>query len=216
MVMNMLAGSLEAWLPHFRGFEERIADSVEAAWPICIAPLNSMKNAMTHEDRITEHLVQSLIRSKLVPGRIIPQYELLGQDAYGNVSILGKIDFVLTVGDDEDVYLACECKRLNVPYKRGVKRLAGEYVEQGLKRFVTGQYSSGLPLAMMLGYVMNARTDQARCGVKRALALRSISIGLLSDRDAPIISGRPLRFYTRHTCVQGHVIEVVHTFLAWP
>lgn len=212
----MLAGSLEAWLPHFRGLEERIADSIEAAWPICIAPLRAIKNEMTHEDRITEHLVQSLIRTKLVPGRILPQYELLVQDAHGNVSVSGKIDFVLTVGDDEDVYLACECKRLNVPYKNRIKGLTGEYVEEGLMRFVTGQYSKGLPFAMMLGYVMDARSDRARHRVKRALALRSTAIGLLSDRDAPNVSGRQLRFYTTHACVPGNVIEVAHTFLAWP
>ena len=212
----MLAGSLDAWLPHFRGVEERVADAVEAAWPICIGPLQSKKNSMTHEDHITKHLVQSLIRSKLLPGRVIYQYPLLAADNSGNVFVSGKIDFVLTVGDDEDVYLACECKRLNIPYNKRTRGLATEYVDDGLMRFVTGQYSNGLPLAMMVGYVMNARTDRARRGVKRAMALRSSVIGLLSEHEAPCVDGRPLRFYTRHKCLPGHVIEVVHTFLAWP
>lgn len=211
----MLAGSLDKWLPHFRGLEERVADAIEAAWPVCITPLQSKKNAMTHEDHITEHLVQSLIRTKRVPGRIIYQYTLLAEDAGGNVSAPSNIDFVLTVGDDEDVYLACECKRLNVPYKTGVRGLVGEYVDEGLMRFVTGQYSSGLPLAMMLGYVMNAKTDVARRGVRRIMALRSTAIGLQSERDAAVVSGRPLRFHTTHACMSGHVIEVAHTLLAW-
>lgn len=215
-VVNMLAGDLNAWLPHFRGLEERIADAVEAAWPVCIAPLQSKKNAMTHEDHITEHLVQSLIRTKMVPGRIIYQYTLLAEDANSNVSAPSNIDFALTIGDDEDVYLACECKRLNVPYKTGVRALVGEYVDEGLMRFVTGQYSSGLPLAMMLGYVMNAKTDVARRGVRRIMALRSASIGLQSEMDAPVVNGRPIRFRTIHVCMQGHVIEVAHTLLAWP
>jgi hypothetical protein len=212
----MLAGDLNAWLPHFRGLEERITEAVETAWPICIAPLQSRKNAMTHEDHITEHLVKSLIRTKLVPGRIIYQYTLLAEDGCGNVSAPSKIDFVLTIGDDEDVYLACECKRLNVPYKTGVRALVGEYVDEGLMRFVTGQYSNGLPLAMMLGYVMNAKSDVARRGVGRILAIRSATVGLQSERDAPIVSGRPHRFHTTHACVPGHVIEVAHTLLAWP
>jgi hypothetical protein len=216
MVVYMLAGSLDAWLPHFRGLEERLADAVEAAWPICIGPLQAKKNTMTHEDDITEHLVRSLIRSKSLTGRIIYQYALLVEDQNGNVSVSSKIDFVLTIGDDEDVYLACECKRLNVPYETGTKGLAGEYVDEGLMRFVTGQYSNGLPLAMMLGYVMNARTDMARRKVKRAMVRRSTVIGLQSDRDAPVVNGRPLRFHTTHACASGHVIEVVHTFLAWP
>ena len=216
LVVNMLAGDLDAWLPHFRGLEERIADAVEAAWPVCIAPLQSKKNAMTHEDHITEHLVQSLIRTKLVPGRIIYQYKLLADDENGNVSAPSNIDFALTIGDDEDVYLACECKRLNVPYKTGVRALVGEYVDEGLMRFVTGQYSGGLPLAMMLGYVMNAKTDLARRGIRRIMTLRSASIGLQSELDAPVVNGRPVRFRTTHACVPGHVIEVAHTLLAWP
>jgi hypothetical protein len=216
MVMRMLVGSLDVWLPRFRGIEEQVADAVEAAWPICIGPLQSKKNTMTHEDHITEHLVRSLIRTKSLPGRLIYQYSLLTEDNNGNVSVSGQIDFVLTIGDDEDVYLACECKRLNVPYKNRTRNLAGEYVDKGLMRFVTGQYSNGLPLAMMLGYVMNARTDRARCRVKRAMALRSTAIGLLSDRDAPAVNGRPLRFHTTHVCNSGQVIEVAHTFLAWP
>lgn len=83
-------------------------------------------------------------------------------------------------------------------------------------RFVTGQYSSGLPLAMMLGYVMNAKTDLARRGVRRIMALRSTTIGLQSERDAPNAAGRPVRFHTTHACAPGHVIEVAHTLLAWP
>ena len=212
----MLTGNLEAWLPHFRTIEERVANAIEMAWPICIAPLQLRKDAMTHEDHITEHLVQSLIRTKAMPGRIIYQYTLLVEDAAGNVSMSSNIDFVLTVGDDEDVYLACECKRLNVPYKTGVRGLVGEYVDQGLMRFVTGQYSKGLPLAMMLGYVMNSRSDRARRGVKRAMSVRSAAIGLQSEDDIAVSDGQPLRFRTTHVCVPGHRIEVMHNLLAWP
>ena len=171
---------------------------------------------MTHEDHITEHLVQSLIRTKLLPGRIIYQYTLLAEDGGGNVSAPSNIDFVLTIGDDEDVYLACECKRLNVPYKTGVRALVSEYVDEGLMRFVTRQYSNGLPLAMMLGYVMNAKSDVARRGVKRILTLRSAIVGLQSERAAPVVDGRPIRFYTTHACGRGHVIEIAHTLLNWP
>jgi hypothetical protein len=212
----MLAGNLEAWLPHFRTIEERISDAVDAAWPVCIAPLQLRKNAMTHEDHITEHLVQALIRTKAMPGRIIYQYTLLAEDETGNVSMSSNIDFVLTVGDDEDVYLACECKRLNVPYKTGVRGLVGEYVDEGLMRFVTGQYSNGLPLAMMLGYVMNSQSDRARNGLRRAMAIRSAAIGLQSADDIAVNAGKPLRFRTTHVCVPGHRIEVMHSLLAWP
>ncbi len=104
---------------------------------------------MTHEDHITNHLVAALIRTKKVPGRIVPQYCLLTDAPAKGVTLPSSIDFVLTIGDDENVYLACECKRLNVPCKSGTRSLVGEYVDDGLMRFVNGQYSNGLPLAMM-------------------------------------------------------------------
>ena len=212
----MLAGNLEDWLPHFRGLEERLSDAIEAAWPICVAPLQSKKNEMTHEDHITEHLVYSLKRTKSVPGRILYQHTLLVEDGAGNVSLSSKIDFVLTVGDDEDAYLACECKRLNVPHGTRVRSLCSEYVDQGLMRFVTGQYSRGMPLAMMLGYVMNARCDSARQGVRQVMMLRSASIGLQSEKDDAVAKGRPLRFHTTHASLVGGTIAVTHTFLPWP
>lgn len=212
----MLAGDPGDWLSHFRSLEERMAQAVEAAWPICIKPLQTKKNAMMHEDHITNHLVDALRRTKLVPGLIIPQYKLMMTAANQLVSLSSSIDFVLTIGDNEEVYLACECKRLNVPYKSGLKGLVGEYVDDGLMRFVTGQYSNGLPLAMMLGYVMNARADRARRGLGRAMKYRASTIKLKSTTDSPVTAGKPIRFVTTHTCDAGHDIEVSHTLLAWP
>jgi hypothetical protein len=212
----MLSGSLNEWLPHFRTLEEQVVAAVEAAWPVCIVPLQSRKNEMTHEDHITEHLVQRLIRTKQLPGRIVYQYTLLSEAGDGLVAISSNIDFVLTVGDDEDVYLACECKRLNVPYANGTRGLVGPYVDDGLMRFVTGQYSNGLPLAMMLGYVMNAHSDRAHRGVRRAIALRASQLNLRAQHDIATIAGQPLRFRSEHQSPSGEIIEVVHTLLAWP
>lgn len=212
----MLVGEISDWLAHFRTLEKRMAEAIEAVWPVCIGPLQSRKDAMTHEDQITNHLVAALIKSKRLPGRIVPQYSLLMEAADHRVTLSSKIDFVLTISDDETVYLACECKRLNVPYKTRTRGLVGEYVDDGLMRFVSGQYSNGLPLAMMLGYVMNARVDVARRGLRRAMAVRAQSINLKSTRDDVLAPGRPLRFFTTHESLFGYDIEVTHTLLGWP
>ncbi|HVZ18093.1 MAG TPA: hypothetical protein VG897_13305 [Terriglobales bacterium] len=211
----MLAGDPTALLPHFISLEDRVAAAVEGAWPTCIAPLQAVKNTMTHEDCITNHLVNALIRSKTFPGRIVPQYPLLSPNAQQLLQIGSKIDFVLTIGDDEDVYLACECKRLNVPYKGKTRSLALEYVRDGLTRFVTGQYANGLPLAMMLGYVMDAQLALAHERLKKALQ-RSKLISLKSAIYPPAVPGKPIRFFTTHSCAAGHDIEVRHTLLGWP
>ena len=161
----MLQGDPAAWLAQFKPLEERLSRTIDEVWPICIGPLKSIKNTMTHEDHITNHLVKALIKSKKVPGRLIPQYPILTEKVDKTIHLSSQIDFVLTIGDDENVYLACECKRLNVPFKSGLKGLVGEYIDDGLMRFITGQYANGLPLAMMLGYVMNAHVDRARKGL---------------------------------------------------
>jgi hypothetical protein len=212
----VLTGSPDAWLTHFRGLGEQMSEAIEAAWPICIGPLQSKKGAMTHEDHITVHLVQALRRTKKVPGRIEYQQELLVEDANGNVSLSSSIDFVLTVGDDEDVYLAYECKRLNVPYRTGIKNLCGPYVKDGLMRFVTGQYSNGLPMAMMIGYVMNGDNSKARRGLRRVMKARTATLGLLAEQDHPSLPGAPTRFSSTHICRPGHSIEVKHHLLPWP
>ena len=212
----MLAGDVGTWIAQFKTLEERMSAAIEAVWPVCLAPLQAKKGAMTHEDHITNHLVAALVKSKKVPGRIVPQYSLLTEAADQSVTLSSSIDFVLTIGDDEAAYLACECKRLNVPYKTRTRGLVGEYVDDGLMRFVSGKYSNGLPLAMMLGYVMNARTDTARRGLRRAMAVRSNAIKLKSTKDEIRPKGRPLRFITRHECLSGHDIEVTHTLLGWP
>lgn len=211
----MLAGNPADWLSHFISLEERLIDAVEAAWPICIAPLQAVKGTMTHEDYITNHLAAALMRSKAFPGRIMPQYALLAPNAKHLLQVGSKIDFVLTIGDDEDVYLACECKRLNVPYKKKTRPLAHEYVRDGLTRFVTGQYANGLPLAMMIGYVMDAQVAFAHERLKKALQ-RSKLIGLKSTKHPPPTAGQPMRFFTTHQCAAGHDIEVRHTLLGWP
>ncbi len=193
-----------------------MSEAIEAVWPICIGPLQAKKGAMTHEDHITVHLVKALRRTKKVPGRIEYQQDLLFEDANGNVSQPSSIDFVLTIGDDEDVYLAYECKRLNVPYAARVRNLCVPYVEEGLMRFVTGQYSNGLPMAMMIGYVMNGDSSRARRGLRKVMKVRTASLGLTAELDHPSLPGAPTRFRSTHTCRPGRSMEVEHHLLPWP
>jgi len=63
-----------------------------------------LQRSLTHEDHITNHLVAALIRTKKVPGRIVPQYYLLTDAPAKGVTLPSRIDFVLTIGDDENVY----------------------------------------------------------------------------------------------------------------
>lgn len=212
----MLAGSPGVWLAHFRDLGEQMAEAIENAWPVCIKPLQSRKGAMTHEDHITVHLVSALRRTKKVPGRIEYQYSLQEELADGYVTTPSSIDFVLTVGDDEEVYLAYECKRLNVTYGTRVRNYCGPYVDDGLMRFVSGQYAKGLPMATMIGYVMNGNNTTARRGLRRAMKLRTAALRLTAEQDRLSTAGRPTRFTSTHDCGSGHSMSVEHHLLSWP
>jgi hypothetical protein len=50
--------------------------------------------------------------------------------------------------------------------------LAGKYVEEGMARFVTGQYAQGLDKGGMVGYVMDGQLDDAILAVKDAVESR--------------------------------------------
>jgi hypothetical protein len=89
-----------------------------------------------------------------------------------------------------------------------MRGLAAEYVDNGLIRFITGQYSSGLPMAMMLGYVMNAQLHVARRLLRRAMHARSQAINLKSIIDRPVVTGCPLRFLSSHDGSSGRQIEI--------
>jgi hypothetical protein len=193
-----------------------MAEAIDDAWPVCIEPLQSRKGAMTHEDRITEHLVKALQKTKKVPGRITYQYVLLDEDASGNVTAPSSIDFVLTVGDVEEVYLAYECKRLNVTYGTRVRSYCGPYVDDGLMRFVSGQYAKGLPMATMIGYVMNGNNATARRGLRRVMKLRTAALRLTAEQDRHSTAGRSTRFMSAHECGPGHNVHVEHHLLPWP
>ncbi|MGA2699930.1 MAG: hypothetical protein ABSH35_02370 [Isosphaeraceae bacterium] len=83
---------------------------------------------------------------------------------------IGRIDIRLVHGYREDVYFAFECKRLNVTYKGRLYTQAGDYVTDGMARFVDEQYATGLPTGGMIGYVVDGLCDNAIRAVARAMS----------------------------------------------
>lgn len=107
----------------------------------------------------------------------------------------------------EDAY---ECKRLNLVRQDGRRSLAGDYVQDGLSRFVVEQYAEGLPLACMLGYVLDGDLEYAESNVRTRIAELRGEVGLVAEpRDAAPI-GESKRFFSRHRRQSGAEIEVRH------
>lgn len=81
-----------------------------------------------------------------------------------------RLDLRFLHGYREDVYLALECKRLNVTYDSGFRSKASEYVHKGMRRFVDQKYARGLRHGGMIGYVMDGNVEAAVSAIEAQLA----------------------------------------------
>lgn len=76
----------------------------------------------------------------------------------------------------QTIFFTVECKRLHVTTDSGFRDRAAEYVEEGMRRFVDGTYSSGLPCGAMLGYVMDNRLNDAFATVRQEIRRHRASL----------------------------------------
>jgi len=192
---------------------------VMAVWPSCRASIDTVptvartKDATRHkksarrrlEDPITRNLVRHLRLVPTLRGRfhIVSQYELIAGDLTQDPDPVGYVDvgILFSVGLDE-VCLLIECKRLNV---NGAS-LAADYVSKGMMRFVTGKYGPDLPIAAMVGYVMDGQVPKASDSVIKqirshlaALRCAESSISLVAPGQFSTSHARkPLNLELRH------------------
>ncbi|GAA0464761.1 hypothetical protein GCM10009096_01560 [Parasphingorhabdus litoris] len=131
------------------------------------------------------------------------QFEPFGEDESGASFSKGKIDFAVFWDLEREKYLAYEAKRLNVTSKNGFASLATVYVTEGLIRFVTEQYSEGLPVGCMIGYVIDGNIASVHPKIEKAISDKSTLVGLISGpTDLPSIA-KSTRFETDHKRKKG-------------
>ena len=153
---RMSEGDKQAWLNRFRTYDQRFLQGVMKVWPAAISALS----ADPEEDEITAALVVKL-RSDPNTRGLFHYYAL--QPPPVRLTVAGqvtgyrlRVDLAAVVDQDGTTHIAYECKRLNVRGADGARRSqARGYVRDGMMRFVTGDYASGLPVGCMLGYVMD-------------------------------------------------------------
>jgi len=126
-----------------------------------------------------------------------------------------RLDLRFLHGYREDVYLAFECKRLNVAYDSGYRSEAGKYVHQGMKRFVQQKYASGLRHGGMIGYVMDGSVDTAISAIEQQMQSNQKMLLLRVPKLNPsaLVPEKPnTRESTHH---RDHtVFRIHHLFLA--
>ena len=212
----MLAGDPTAWAGRFRSFDVRFIERVAAVWRECIGrlPKRPDENPITiKEDPITINLVDLLNRdpdARLWFHYIDFQYEPVAHTAEGTAYSTGRIDMAVILNQDRDIYLAYECKRLNLVRRDGRRSLAGNYVKDGLSRFVVEQYAESLPLACMLGYVLDGDLEYAESSVRARIVELREQVGLVAEPHDAAPIGESKRFFSRHCRHSGNEIEVRH------
>ena len=206
----MIRGNTAVWASFFVSIDNRFLERLAELWPSIVAKFSSRPN----EDAITRELVRIVSKDNVVQSLFYPeyQYEPFDYAADGTSCSKGKIDFAGIVFWDRDIYLAYECKCLNVIRSGNRRSLASEYVHDGVMRYVTEKYAQNLPVGCMLGYVMDGDIEYATRSVKTAIkgaegaALRSGP----TDLD-PI--GSVSRIKTDHDRSESGPIEIRHAFL---
>jgi hypothetical protein len=200
-----IIGESERWRAALRDKYEIISQAINRAWPDCRARIRATGpgtylETQAYEDPITRYLIVLLRRDRVIrdsPLFIESQRELLSEEPERGVVPEGYIDIgILFFLSSHKLCLALECKRLNV-IRHGVRAtLAGQYVREGMMRFVTGQYSPDLSLGGMVGYVMDGEMAAAYRAIKDKIAEHSDE--LLCDPGRIADAGQPHQFSTEH------------------
>ena len=156
-------------------FPRKHVSSVLSAVLAAAATLKK-KTETDHENWLTRRLHARLIQHSPFrdgPLNIAVQPEVNCEDIDADRPA-GQIDIKVMCGKGAQVYFAIEAKRLRFCFPSGgFEAGAPEYVDNGMMRFVTGQYAPRMKSGAMLGYVFDGNVSAARDDIARAIDRRS-------------------------------------------
>ncbi|MBC7365365.1 MAG: hypothetical protein H7343_00920 [Undibacterium sp.] len=214
----LIAGSSPSLAATFfpEGFVTQLLSFVLDAWKSLARPKpGEVEERIT--GRLFEHMVDEYPRRGL-PLTIMPETPLY--DAKTGIAY-GRTDFRFLHREipSQRVYLTVETKRLNIPQPSGsVKGNLKAYVgPEGMERFISGKYSSGLPEAAMLAYVMDGKITVAAGKISKLCAVWATQLSAVSK---PVFGLHPvlapphgLSEHARSTA-HGGPIKLHHLFVA--
>ena len=220
----MLDGDRHQWTAECRRRDATFLRFVMKVWwqAVALLPGDPL------EDAITKAVVDRLDADAEARALFYCDYQFVPIEwrCDGSLTRNRFIDIAVIVPNDRrSNYLAYECKKLNVRHKGKRRSQAGTYVGQpaaseaqssrspdGMMRFVTGKYAAGLPVACMIGYVMDGDLSFAYARIK-AMIEQNRSVLRLQDgpTDEPPLDAMT-RFVTTHER-NGDGIELRHALL---
>jgi hypothetical protein len=211
--MQVLGTPTTDWQARLREVGVELLDAIVRVWPQCVQHIQP--DELGHEDRITKRLFLELMEDLLIreaPFRIGYQHSLVAWDPDRKPIDVGRIDLAAYFNTHPDIYYGCEAKRLHVPTGVANKRRSGaaDYVKAGVNRYSTGQYSSGVHLASMLGYVLDGKVIDAENSIARTLRVRAVQVGCTTNPPVVFATGRGTSVHRR---LPGTEIQVEHLLL---
>lgn len=136
------------------------------------------------ENDLTKRLFLQLCRCREYrTGPIEPYWEsqvvVLDDDEPG---VTGRVDIRFSCGRRIETYFPVEAKRLFVTYPKGGKTsLVADYIDDGMIRFVSGQYGSKMTAGAMLGYVCDNTETKARMALIAAIDKDAVKLRLTAN-----------------------------------
>jgi hypothetical protein len=155
------------------------------------------------ENDLTKRLYLQLCRfPEYRTGPIEPHWEshvvVFDEDEPG---ITGRVDIRFSCGRGIETYFPVEAKRLFVTYPKGGKAsLVADYIDDGMLRFVTGQYGYKMSAGAMLGYVCDNTVSKAKNTLFAAIDKEAAKLRLTANGrwQESIIGVTPPVDETRH------------------
>lgn len=144
----------------------------------------SMHHSVRHENCITALFHAALLEAYVTAGRswFVTLEDPIVDPTFGTEEGRNDLNFYPPEHHGQKIFFTVECKRLHVTTASGFSHLADAYVDAGMRRFVCGGYSRGLPCGGMLGYVMDGKVEVAFDRVREAIAARATSLHMLAGR----------------------------------
>lgn len=136
------------------------------------------------ENDLTKRLFLQLCRCpEYRTGPIEPHWEsqvvVLDEDEPG---ITGRVDIKFSCGRGIETYFPVEAKRLFVTYPKGAKAsLVTDYIDDGMMRYVSGQYASKMTEGAMLGYICDSTVPITRNALSSEVAKQSGKLQLAGN-----------------------------------
>ena len=150
----------------------------------------SLRREVRKETRITAVFRDALIDAYVASGRswFITLEDPMTDADFGTELGRNDLRFYPPEHHGQTIYFTLECKRLRVTTKSGLRHLADKYADEGIQRFVGGQYSPGLPCGGMVGYVMDNETSKAFDSVRSQIESKRTSLRIVKSNGIRVPS----------------------------